>query len=79
LQNIGIENQLVICKFSLLPNSVDFLINWTMNIKKVKTAKKVGEFILRNDNHRNFIGFEYENNIQPILDNEDGRVEGQKF
>jgi hypothetical protein len=45
-----------------------------MNIKKVKTAKKVGEFILRNDNHRNFIGFEYENNIQPILDNEDGRV-----
>ena len=45
-----------------------------MNIKKVKTAKKVGKFILRTDNHRNLIGFEYEKNIKPILDNEDGRV-----
>ena len=45
-----------------------------MNIKKVKTAKKVGKFILRTDNHRNLIGFEYEKNIKPILDNEVGRV-----
>lgn len=30
-----------------------------MNISKVKTAVKVGEFVLRTDGHRNFINFNY--------------------
>ena len=40
-----------------------------MNIKKVKTAKKVGKFILRTDNHRNLIGFEYEKDLSEDIKN----------
>ena len=45
-----------------------------MKIKKVKTAIKVGKFVLRNDSHRNLISFIYEENIDLVLNNEDGRV-----
>lgn len=45
-----------------------------MNIKEVKTAIKVGKFVLRNDSHRNLISFIYEENIDSVLNNKDGRV-----
>ena len=34
-----------------------------MNIKEVKTAIKIGDFVLRNDNTPNKINIEYEENI----------------
>lgn len=45
-----------------------------MHISKVKTAIKIGNFILRNDDHRNHISFEYSNTNERLLNSNDGRV-----
>lgn len=44
-----------------------------MHFNKVKNSKYIGDFVLRNDNSRNFISINYKVE-RDILKNEDGRV-----
>jgi len=46
-----------------------------MNIKKVKTAIKIGDFVLRNDNTPNKINIEYLPNLgKDILEDDSARI-----